>query len=120
MKNIKTILLLPAVLLFFLPAALEARGKGINPAPESRRIAVGGPVKGIFDPVSTPMTWTDLSEGGKIGTETFTNEPSAEDSTWAMRTPGVSDIERYNLNRGMRLPSLKVSGGGCSNTCPER
>lgn len=118
-NNINTILFLLAVLLFFPMTVTGTPRDEIIPAPESYTVEIGGPVKGIFDPVSTPMTWADLSEGGKIGTETFTDGPSAEGSLeWAMQPPGFSDIERSNLERGMRLPSFNVPGGGCGDSCP--
>jgi hypothetical protein len=113
MKFYKMVIPLLIVILVAPPAACCASGK---------KVTAGGPVTGLFEPAVTPLTWRDLPEsGGRLGTEAFMNGRSTDDVRGsAINLPGFSDIERANLERGMRLPSFNVPGGGCSDICSDR
>jgi hypothetical protein len=63
----------------------------------SQTVVMGGTVKGIFDPNTTPLTWTAISQGGFMETASFLNKTNA-----------MSDIERANFERAMKIPAFDV------------
>jgi hypothetical protein len=124
MKNFKIKLFFPMVLLLLPSTVFGTSGKEAAYLLESRAVAVGGPVKGLFEPTITPLTWTDISESGGMGTENFTYGQSTDmeraNLEWGLKIPGISDIERANFERGMKLPSFNVPSSGCGDVCPAR
>jgi len=75
--------------------------------PESYTVVLGGVVKGIFDPIVTPAssTWLALSQGGYMRTEAF----------MAMQQ-GMSDADRANFERAMKIPTFDVGMANLSGT----
>ncbi len=65
--------------------------------PESYTVVMGGGVKGIFDPTTTPLTWTAISQGGYMRTENFIDKQS-----------GMADSERANFERATKIPAFDV------------
>jgi len=54
-------------------------------------------VKGLFDPATTPMTWTSIAQGGFMETNTFITRQSAMD-----------DAAKANFERAMKIPAFDV------------
>jgi hypothetical protein len=57
----------------------------------------GGVVKGLFDPATTPMTWTIISQGGYMETSAFRVKQAAMD-----------DTAKANFERAMKIPTFDV------------
>ena len=65
--------------------------------PEFHTVVIGGAVKGIFDPATTPLTWTAIAQGGFMRTENFIEKQS-----------GMTDSERANFERATKIPAFDV------------
>ncbi len=62
----------------------------------SYTVVMGGIVKGLFDPATTPMTWSAISRGGFMETNAFLNRTFADDAA------------RANFEKAMKVPAFDV------------
>ena len=63
----------------------------------SHTVVLGGVIKGLFDPATTPLTWTAISQGSGMETAAF-----------ATRQAAMDDAARANFERAMKIPSFDV------------
>jgi hypothetical protein len=73
--------------------------------PQSFTVVQGGVIKGLFDPATTPMTWTTISQGGFMETINFMAKQAAMD-----------DAARANFERAMKIPTFDVGTANLSGT----
>ena len=65
--------------------------------PQSYTVVHGGVIKGLFDPATTPMTWTIIAQGGAMETSAFMTRQAAMD-----------DTAKANFERAMKIPTFDV------------
>ncbi|MDD5171388.1 MAG: hypothetical protein PHN75_21410, partial [Syntrophales bacterium] len=63
----------------------------------SSTVVIGGVIDGLFDPATTPMTWTAISQGSGMETKALMTRQSAMD-----------DAARANFEKAMKIPAFDV------------
>ncbi|TRZ78555.1 MAG: hypothetical protein D4R93_00095, partial [Deltaproteobacteria bacterium] len=64
--------------------------------PSAYTVVMGGTVKGLFDPATTPKTWLTISQGGFMETNAFLTRSYADDAA------------RANFEKAMKIPAFDV------------
>lgn len=68
-------------------------------------VVQGGVVKGLFDPATTPMSWSSIAQGGFMETGNFLAKQAA-----------MNDAAKANFERAMKIPSFDVGTANLSGS----